>query len=305
MIRPEEGSPPMTRHETLPIPEADTAIVSFWNEVLAPKFIRYRHILVGGLSRHSAAVMPALYISEGREVLDVGCGFGDTAIELAHRVGPSGRVVGIDCCQAFLELAAEDAGRSAIPNVTFALGDAERGLEENAYDFVFSRFGTMFFTNPVQGLRSMRKALKPGGRMAHIVWRRREDNPWLNAPHEVVRRFLPAPGEDARTCGPGPFSMASEEVARAQMEAAGFVDISFRRIDAKVLVGRDIVDAIGFQLAIGPAGETFREAGEAAEAKCAEIEAALTQLFSSVETTPEGRWMDSSSWLITARAPNA
>ncbi|QKV17366.1 class I SAM-dependent methyltransferase [Oricola thermophila] len=299
----------MTINPTFAAPSAaheqPSPLVDFWNDILAPKFIRYRHILVGGLSRHSAAVMPALGIAPGSSVLDVGCGFGDTAIEIAHRVAPGGHVVGIDCCQAFLDIAWNCAEFSLAPNIHFAARDAERGLEENAYDFVFSRFGTMFFMNPVAGLRSMRKALKPGGRVAHIVWRRREDNPWLNEPHQVVRRFLPPPGEEALTCGPGPFSMASEDVTRAQMEAAGFTDIAFRRIDAKVLVGRDIEDAIGFQLAIGPAGETFREAGELGQARRAGIVRALEELFSGVETTPEGLWMDSSSWLITARSPGS
>ena len=97
--------------------------------------------------------------------------------------------------------------------------------------------------------------------------------------------------------------MASEDVTRAQMEAAGFVDIEFTRIDAKVLIGRDIEDAIGFQLAIGPAGEIFREAGQLGQDRRAEIVLALADLFSGVETTHKGLWMDSSSWLITARAP--
>ncbi|HPG22180.1 MAG TPA: methyltransferase domain-containing protein [Amaricoccus sp.] len=293
----------MTLHAHDRIQPADTELVAFWNEVLAPKFVRYRHILVGGLSRHSAAVMPALDIAPGDSALDVGCGFGDTAVEIAGRVGPEGAVLGIDCCDAFLDQARSLAEAGSAANVRFERGDAEIGLEEGVHDFVFSRFGTMFFANPVRGLRSMRKALKPGGRIAHIVWRRREDNPWVNAPHAVLRKFLPAPGEDARTCGPGPFSMASEEVTRAQMAAAGFTDIAFRRIDAKVMVGRDIEDAIGFQLAIGPAGETFRAAGPRAEAMRPEIDRALAELFAGVERTQEGFWMESSSWLITARAP--
>ncbi|MCB2100082.1 MAG: class I SAM-dependent methyltransferase [Rhodobacterales bacterium] len=295
----------MPQHNTLPVAEPDSAFVDFWNAVLAPKFIRFRHILVDGLSRHSAAVMPALPVRAGDRVLDVGCGFGDTALDLANRVGPQGRVLGVDCCDAFLDCARQIAGAAGTANLDFARHDAELGLGGAEYDFVFARFGTMFFSNPVRGLRSMREALKPGARMAHIVWRRREDNPWLHAPATVVRQFLPAPGEDAQTCGPGPFSMANEIVTGLKMEAAGFTDIHFQRIDAKVLVGRTIREAIDFQLAIGPAGETFREAGALAEQKRPEIEAALTDLFARAETTEEGLWMDSSSWLITARAPDA
>ena len=295
----------MTVHTVIPAMPEQSQIVEFWNEVLAPKFIRYRHILVGGLSRHSAAVMPELDLGRCKRVLDVCCGFGDTAVEISHRLGSSAEVVGIDCCEGFIDCAWQFAELRMAPNVRFAVHDVERGMGEHGFDFAFSRFGTMLFTNPVAGLRSIRKALKPGSRMAHIVWRDRKDNPWVNEPHQTVLKFLPAPGENAQTCGPGPFSMASETVTRAQMEAAGFIDIEFKRIDTKVLVGRDVEDAIGFQLAIGPAGETFREAGEYGQSKRTEIVAALADLFSSAETTPEGLWMDSSSWLITAQVPEA
>ena len=287
----------------LAAPEADTAIVSFWNQILAPKFLRFQHVLVDGLSRHSEAVMPLLPIRAADHVLDVGCGFGDTALALAQRVGPQGQVLGVDCCQAFLDIAVRHGREAGADNLRFAQGDAERELPEAAFDFVFARFGTMFFTNPVAGLRAMRKALKPGGRMAHIVWRRREDNPWLTAARDTVLRFLPTPGANALTCGPGPFSMADPATTRAQMKAAGFTEIEFQRVDARVLVGRTVADAIAFQLALGPAGETFREAGPLAEERRPQIEAALARLFANVETDSQGLWMDSSSWLITACAP--
>jgi ubiquinone/menaquinone biosynthesis C-methylase UbiE len=291
---------------TLDTPSAtapDSPLVEFWSDVLAPKFIRFRHILVDGLSRHSQAVFPKLGVEPGRRILDVGCGFGDTAIALAQATGPRGEVVGVDCSQAFLDLAAEAAQASRTENVRFERRDMERGIDGPPFDMVFARFGTMFFMNPVAGLRAMRASLKPGGRVAHIVWRNRADNPWLTEARDVVRRFLPPPGEDALSCGPGPFSMADEAVTRAQMQAAGFADIDFRRIDAKVLVGRDIADAVAFQLAIGPAGEIFREAGAQGERKRPEIEAALAELFAGVLAREGDLWMDSSSWLITARNP--
>ncbi|HVL70906.1 MAG TPA: class I SAM-dependent methyltransferase [Beijerinckiaceae bacterium] len=288
---------------TLATSDQDTAFVRFWNEVLAPKFIRFKHILVDGLSQHSEAVFPSLPVRTGDRVLDVGCGFGDTTLKLAERVGPTGEVVGIDCCDAFLDYARRDAAERAVPNVRFVRGDAEIALPQDAFDLVFARFGTMFFANPVAGLRNMRKALRPGGRMVHIVWRDRRDNPWLSMAKDVVLQFLPEPGADARTCGPGPFSMADEETVRSMMTIAGYEDIAFRRVDAPVLVGADVADAIAFQLAIGPAGEVFREAGEEGKAKRPQIEAALAAAIERQKRSADGIVMDSSSWVITARNP--
>lgn len=281
----------------------DTEFVQFWNEVLAPKFIRFKHVLVDGLTQHSEAIFPKLPVREGDRGLDVGCGFGDTAIKLAKIVGPKGSVVGIDCCDAFLDFARKDAKEKGIANINFQRGDAEIALPVNQYDFVFSRFGTMFFTNPVAAMRNMRLALRPGGRMVHIVWRDRADNPWLSMAKEVVLKFLPPPGEDARTCGPGPFSMASEDMVRGMMRSAGYEQIEFRRVDAQVLVGNSVKDAIEFQLALGPAGEVFREAGKAAEQKRAEIESALAEAINAQKVSAEGIVMDSSSWVISAVNP--
>lgn len=281
----------------------DTAYVRFWNEVLAPKFIRFKHILVDGLACHSEAVFSSLPIRQGDRVLDVGCGFGDTAIKLAALVGPTGSVVGIDCCDAFLDYARADVEARGLTNVTFVRGDAEIALPTDQHDFVFSRFGTMFFANPVAGLRNMRKALRPGGRMVHIVWRDRADNPWLSMAKDVVLCFLPPPGADAQTCGPGPFSMSDETVVRAMMAAAGYDKIEFRRVDAPVLVGKDVNDAIAFQLAIGPAGEVFREAGVEVDQKREQIEAALAEAINRQRIAAEGIVMDSSSWVISATNP--
>lgn len=286
----------------------DTEFVRFWNEVLAPKFTRFRHVLVGGLSYHSEAVFPKLPVKAGDRVLDVGCGWGDTAMKLARIVGSEGEVVGIDCCDAFLadaqaDLAKTDLAKTDLTNVTFMRGDAEVALPEGEFDFVFSRFGTMFFANPVAGLRNMRRALHPGGRMVHIVWREPADNPWLSMAKDIVLQYLPAPGEDARTCGPGPFSMADEATVRLMMESAGYTDIAFERVDAPVRVGDNVQDAISFQLAIGPAGEVFREAGDLAEQKRPEIEAALTEAIERQVRDADGIVMDSSSWVISARNP--
>lgn len=294
MTKP-EGSETLT-------PE-DSQFVTFWNEVLAPKFIAFKHILVDGLTHHSEAIFPTLPVGEGDRVLDVGCGFGDTAIKLARLVGPSGDVVGVDCCDVFLDYARKDAEAAGLTNISFMRGDAEIALPDEKFDFVFSRFGTMFFANPVAGLRNMRKALKPGGKLVHIVWRDRADNPWLSMAKDIVLKILPPPGEDAQTCGPGPFSMSDEAMVTIMMKSAGCENIEFRRVDAPVFVGKNVKDAIAFQLAIGPAGEVFREAGAEAEEKRDQVEAALAEAINRQKTEAEGIVMNSSSWVISATNP--
>jgi ubiquinone/menaquinone biosynthesis C-methylase UbiE len=244
-----------------------------------------------------------LPVKKGDHVLDVGCGFGDTAIKLARQVGPSGHVVGLDCCDDFLDYGRRDAEAAGVSNVTFVRGDAMAEPFAPEYDFVFSRFGTMFFSNPVAAMRNMRTALKPGGTLTHIVWRRPDDNPWLSMAKGVVLQFLPPPGDEAQTCGPGPFSMQNQEMVTSMMKAAGYEDIRFQRVDAPVLVGHSVEDAINFQLAIGPAGEVFREAGDEAEEKRDAIEAALAEAIRQQKNGEDGIVMPSSSWVISARNP--
>ncbi len=281
----------------------DTEFVDFWNEILVPKFIAYKHVLVDGLTHHSEAIFPNLKVKEGDSVLDVGCGFGDTAIKLAHRVGAQGRVLGMDCCDAFMDYGIKEAAEEGLDIVTFENCDALIMPFEPEYDFVFSRFGTMFFSNPLAAMRNMRTALKPGATMTHIVWRTPDDNPWLSMAKEVVLGFLPPPGDDARTCGPGPFSMANQEMVTGMMKSAGYENIEFERVDAPILVGHSVQDAIDFQLALGPAGEVFREAGGEAEEKRKEIEAALAEPIGREKKEADGIVMDSSSWVISATNP--
>jgi hypothetical protein len=135
-----------------------------------------------------------------------------------------------------------------------------------------------------------------------VTWRALADNPWLGIPKAVVLRYLPPPGENAQTCGPGPFSMADRDVVRAQLAAAGFTDAAFERLDGPVMVGRDVEEALELQMTLGPAGEIVREAGALADARRDEIAAALRRELARY-ARDDGVWMQSSSWTITARTP--
>src|SRR5262245_12347982 len=276
--------------------------IEFWNTILVPKFIRWKHILVDGLTLHSEAIFPSLPVKNGDKVVDAGCGFGDTAIKLARLVGPSGSVLAVDCCDAFLEFGRKDTKAAGVTNITFLAEDVQTYPFEPIHDFCFSRFGTQFFENPVAGLRNMRKTLKPSGIMTMIVWRGIKDNPWLDSAKETVLRYLPAPGEHAQTSGPSQFSMLVTGIAPSQLDTAWYTDITFEQVDAKVFVGKDLDDAVGFQLAIGPAGEVYREAGKLAEERHSEIAAALKAQLAKYQA-PNGVMMDSSSWKVTASNP--
>jgi hypothetical protein len=135
-----------------------------------------------------------------------------------------------------------------------------------------------------------------------IVWRVRSDNPWLTRAKEVLLRYLPPVDDGAATCGPGPFSMADPEVVTEQLSCAGYTEIVFKRIDAQVMVGRDVDEAVAFQLAVGPAGEVYRAAGAEAEQKREALVAALKRELQEF-AGPQGVMMDSSSWMVTARNP--
>jgi SAM-dependent methyltransferase len=283
--------------------ESNDPFTAFWNDVMVPKFERFRDVMLDGLSYHSRVPLERLALPAGTRALDVGCGWGDTAIVIARKVGPTGKVLGLDCCDAFLEKGRRDAAAAGLANVRFVAADVQTYRYEREFDFCFSRFGMMFFASPVAAMRNVRSALVPGATLMFITWRALDDNPWVAIPKAVALRFLPPPGDNARTCGPGPFSMADPDVVRAQLAAAGFTDVAFERVDGPVMVGRDVDQALDLQMTIGPAGEIVREAGALAEKRRDEIEAALRDELAG-HTGDDGRvWMQSSSWTITARNP--
>jgi ubiquinone/menaquinone biosynthesis C-methylase UbiE len=280
-------------------------IVEAWNTVLYDKFCRFRHLLVEGLSQHSDAALERCGFSGGARVLDIGCGFGDSTLQIAASVGPAGEAVGVDCAANFVRSAEADARRAGAGNARFLLADAQTDDMGGPYDHAFSRFGTMFFTMPGAAMRNVRKALKPGGSFTQVVWRRREDNAWLHEAELSVKQIVPVVSHEESGevhCGPGPFSLASQDMAEAMLRGAGFEDIRFERHDCDICIGRDIDDAVEFAMALGPAGEIIRLAGEAGTQRKPQVVAALKKVLASF-ARPDGIWAPSSTWLISARNP--
>jgi ubiquinone/menaquinone biosynthesis C-methylase UbiE len=283
----------------------NTIPIEAWNTVLFDKFIRFRALLTDGLASHSNTVLPRLGYQAPQRVLDVGCGFGDTTQQIAAMLAPGGRAVGVDCAPRFIETAEAERRAAGIRNAKFLVADVQTGDLGGPYDHAFSRFGTMFFNLPGAALRNIRRALKPGGTLPMIVWRKREDNPFLHEAELLVREIVPVvshEGTDAVHCGPGPFSMAGPDLVSDLLRGAGFERIRFERLETDVCVGRSLDEAIEFAMALGPAGEIIRLAGAEGEARRPQVVAALRGLFGP-SLRDDGIWGGSSSWVVTAANP--
>ena len=285
---------------------ANTIPIEAWNTILFEKFSRFRTIVTTGLSDHSNELFRRRPYPKGARVLDIGCGFGDTAQLLAEQVGPSGAAVGVDCASNFIELCAREANAAGVANASFFVADVQSDDLRGPYDHIFSRFGTMFFNLPGVALRNIRRALKPGGDLAMIVWRKREDNAWIHDAELVVKEIVPVVSHDKTDqvhCGPGPFAMAGADMVSDMLRAAGFDRIGFDRYDTDVCIGQTIDEAVEFAMTLGPAGEIIRLAGEDGAKRKPQVAEALGALFAKRKRV-DGVWCGSSSWFVSARNPS-
>jgi ubiquinone/menaquinone biosynthesis C-methylase UbiE len=281
-------------------------VIQAWNTVLFDKFVRFKHLLITGLAGHSDEVLSRRLFPEGARVLDVGCGFGDSTLKIAALVGGTGQAVGVDCAENFVRAAEQEGKSVGLRNATFFKADVQVDELRDPYDHAFARFGTMFFMTPGAAMRNIRKALKPGGVLTQVVWRKREDNPWLYDAELAVRGIVPVVShEDTKEvhCGPRPFSMAGPDMVSAMLKSAGFDHIAFERFDTDICIGRNLDDAVEFAMALGPAGEIMRLAGAEGERLKPRVVRALRDALSTHERK-DGVWAPSSTWFITARNPS-
>lgn len=268
------------------------------------RFVRYRDLVIDGLGAHGEAAMAAHPPQPGDRVLDVGCGFGDTTQRLAAIVGGDGEALGVDVSEPFIEAARNEAEDAGATNVRFEVGDVQATEFGETFDYAYSRMGIMFFANPVQALRNVRQALAPGGRLCAVVWRRKLDNEWVHRAEQVVDEYLDHPEEsDEPACGPGPFSMADADTVSEQLKIAGFEEITLRRCDLPLKIGRDLDHAVEFNMALGPAGEVLRMWEDRIDEIRPKIAADLREALAEFEG-PDGVYAPASTWIIGATASN-
>jgi SAM-dependent methyltransferase len=233
----------------------------------------------------------------GERVIDVGCGSGATAIAFGRKVAPSGHVFGIDVSNPMLERARASAPKD-LP-IDFVLADATvYPFDPQSVDLLASRFGVMFFADPVLSFTNMRKALRPSGRLAFACWREPRENPWMLAPLQAVYKHapkLPPQGPE----DPGPFAFASEERVNRILSAAGFTNIAMEPypLSLDIAIGGGLDAAVQSVLGIGPSNRALE--GQPAEIRAAAIQSIREMLtpLARGNTVP----LAGSIWIVTAR----
>src|SRR5262245_19307879 len=241
-----------------------------------------------------------LGVVAGERILDVGCGCGQTLLQLAERAGPSGQVLGVDISPPMLECARERVAGQ--PTIALALGDAQvHAFAPGAFDAVFSRFGVMFFDEPRAAFRNLRAAARPGGRLSFVCWQELAKNPWAARPLEAVMRLLPesAMPDLLREGRPGPFFLSDPARVRAILGDAGWKDVSLEPVEMLLhLAGAVTLDeAVEYSLEIGPAARAMTDApGTLQPARAAALREALAPFAGD-----RGVLMDGAAFVVTAR----
>ena len=241
-----------------------------------------------------AVGLSAAAAQAGEHVVDIGCGTGDTTAALARAVGLTGHVLGVDISGTLIE-----AARShRLDNATFVVGDAAtHPFQAGHYDLVFSRFGVMFFADPVAAFRNIRRALKPQGRLVFIAWRTPQENPWGTTPVRAAQPFLP-PQQRPGPEDPGQFSFGDRARVERILRDSGFASSRIEPVDRSIWMGDTVTDVLAGAGRFGPLARAFAGAEPAAIDKAKQ---AIAETLKPHEG-PQGVHLPGACWLVTANA---
>jgi SAM-dependent methyltransferase len=282
------------------MPADNSEQIAEWNGALGQRWVTMQREIDRIVVPFGDAALKAAAPQPGEQVIDVGCGCGDTSIEIARIVGEAGAVLGIDVSQPMLEVARSSGALANCAHLTFRDGDAsEAGLPANT-DLLFSRFGVMFFSQPSQAFSHLRQSLRTGGRCVFVCWRAPRDNAWAMTPLSAARTAMGVTPTPADPDAPGPFAFADEERLRAILSGAGFGAIDVQRFDAALSLGATPRSAAECAVQIGPVSRFVREVGvEHLPIILDAVERALAPL-----AAPDGHVsLNGSTWIVSATNP--
>jgi SAM-dependent methyltransferase len=264
-----------------------------WNGPGGQNWLKAQARLDHLMAEITRGVLALANAQPGEKAIDVGCGSGVTASALATSVGPEGHVLGVDISRPLIDAALT----RRLSNATFVVADAgAHPFEAVSADLIFSRFGVMFFADPVAAFTNLRRALKPSGRLAFVCWRPPQDNPWSLVPVKAAAPFLPPmprPGPEE----PGQFAFGDAARVERILKGAGFTGLAIEPLDVSIWMGRDPADVVANAGRFGPLARPLAEAepAAAARAKAAIIEALAPH------ATKEGVSLPGACWLVSAK----
>jgi SAM-dependent methyltransferase len=276
-------------------------MIRYWNEGAGPAWVAMQDRLDRQMAPIGAAALERAGVAPGERVLDVGCGCGGTTLAIAAAVGERGGVVAVDVSEPMLARARERAAAAGLgERIEWRCEDAQTAaFATGAFDCLYSRFGVMFFSDPVAAFANLRRALRPEGRLAFVCWQARERNPWMTVPVLAAMQhvaFPPPPPPDA----PGPFAFADPARVRGLLEAAGFRAVEHEPLElAMQLAGGGTEEALELFLAVGPVGQALRDAQAGPDVRARVLDA-LREAFERFRT-PRGVEAPAAAWIVRAR----
>lgn len=274
----------------------------FWNDVAGPLWVEAEEETERHTGPFGEAALVVAAPAAGEAVLDVGCGCGSTTVALGVAVGAGGGVVGVDLSAAMLARAEERVAAIGASQVRFRRVDAQEAeLGSGSFDLVFSRFGVMFFADPVEAFTNLRRALRPGGRMVFASWQAPSANPWMAVVNRGAARIfaLEASSHDA----PGPFALCDPNRLDAVLRAAAFstVEITAHSERLHLGLGQPVEGWVHQRLLMGPARSAYL--GAEPDRQC-EVRAMLAEELTpyqvDVDVPASGLVMDAAAWIVSA-----
>ena len=243
------------------MPADNSEQIAEWNGALGQRWVAMQREIDRIVVPFGDAALKIAAPQPGERVIDIGCGCGDTSLDIARIVGKAGAVLGIDVSTPMLEVARSRAALADCPHLVFREGDASEAELPANTDLLFSRFGVMFFSQPTQALSHLRGSLRAGGRCVFVCWRAPRDNAWAMVPLSAARAAMGVTPAPADPNAPGPFAFADEQRLRAILSDAGFGAVDVQRFDAALSLGATPRSAAEAAVQIGAVSRFVREVG--------------------------------------------
>ncbi|HEV7691338.1 MAG TPA: class I SAM-dependent methyltransferase [Hyphomonadaceae bacterium] len=273
--------------------------IAEWNGPLGARWATQQEEMDALTAPYGQDALNAAAAQPGERVLDVGCGCGASTLALGRAVGASGAVVGADIARAMLEVARRRAAEAGLSHITFTEADASSASLPQDLDLICSRFGVMFFADPVAAFAHMRSAMKGVGRLAFVCWRAARDNPWASVPVAAARQALKLEAPAGDPHAPGPFAFADHARVSGILTDAGFREIEIEPFEHLMPLGSNPRAAAEYATRSGPVARLVREAGPENTPRIIEaVEKAITPLAGrDGSISLPGR-----TWVVTAKA---